>query len=95
MGVTQPLQIVNAVQNSEMLELNEEKTMLRRKGMDKLPEFQGKKKVKIDENKEEKNGDDIAVNPYDNLETYHSSYHSSIFSLKLDKDEAVPFRYIQ
>jgi hypothetical protein len=60
--------------------------MLRRKGMDKLPEFQGKKKVKIDENQGEKNGDDITVNPYNNIETYCLYYFSCIFTLKLDKD---------
>jgi hypothetical protein len=45
-----------------------------------------KKKVKIDENKDEKNGEDHTVNPYNSLETYSLLYCSSIFTLKLDKD---------
>jgi hypothetical protein len=47
-----------------------------------LPEFKPKKKLKSEE-KPKENG-----NPYDNLEVV-------IFSLSVDKEQTVPFRYIQ
>lgn len=57
--------------------------MLRRKDLKDLPEFVGKKKVKTDEKENDK-----PANPYDKMEAV-------IFALSLDKDQKVPFRYIQ
>lgn len=68
MGITQPSQIVAAVEASQTLELNTEKSMLRRKDMKELPEFKAKKKSKVDGNKEIGNGDENhTVNPYDKI----------------------------
>lgn len=47
-----------------------------------LPEFKPKKKVKSEEKPKE------SVNPYDGLEVV-------IFTLSVDKEQTVPFRYIQ
>lgn len=58
MGVTSAKQIVEAVGNSESLELNANKTALRAKKLENLPEFKAKKKVKGEEEKGEN------VNPY-------------------------------
>ena len=41
---------MDAVVNDDDLELNADKTMIRRKSLDDLPEFKPKKKVKTDEN---------------------------------------------
>ena len=41
---------MDAVVNDDDLELNADKTMIRRKALDDLPEFKPKKKVKTDEN---------------------------------------------
>lgn len=57
--------------------------MIKRKDLKDLPEFVGKKKSKTDAKEE-----DRVANPYDKMETV-------IFSLSLDKEQTVPFRYIQ
>lgn len=49
LGINRVQQIVEAVANDEELELNADKTMIRRKSLDDLPEFQPKKKVKSEE----------------------------------------------
>lgn len=64
LGVTDVKQIVEAVENSEQFQLNEDKTSLRAKKLENLPEFKPKKKVKDNENGGEN------ANPYDNLDVY-------------------------
>jgi hypothetical protein len=68
LGVTNVKQIVDAVENTENLELNEEKTALRVKCLETLPEFKPKKKLKSEEKPRE------STNPYENLEVYLKSY---------------------
>ena len=46
LGVTNAKQIIEAVENTENLELNADKTALRVKCLETLPEFKPKKKVK-------------------------------------------------
>lgn len=68
LGVTSIKQIIEAVENTENLELNAEKNALRLKTLGTLPEFKPKKKLKSEE-KPKENG-----NPYDNLEVYLKNY---------------------
>jgi hypothetical protein len=74
MGVNNITEIANAVLSTSTLELNPDKTMLRRKDMAALPEFQPKKKVKVSEDGA-KGGEggktEKTSNPYDNLEPYN------------------------
>lgn len=49
MGCTQAQQIVDAAANNDNLELSADKTMIKRKDLGDLPEFQPKKKVKSEE----------------------------------------------
>lgn len=49
LGVNKVQQIVDAVQGEDELELNADKTMIRRKSLDDLPEFKPKKKVKTED----------------------------------------------
>lgn len=62
LGVTKTQQIVDAVSTDDQLQLNSDKTMIRRKALDDLPDFKPKKKVKTEE--ENKQSD----NPYDKIE---------------------------
>ena len=48
LGVKDVKQIVEAVSNAENLELNSDKTMLRRKDLTELPEFKAQKKSKVE-----------------------------------------------
>lgn len=68
LGITTAKQIVEAVEECESLELNANKTALRSKQLENLPEFKAKKKTNNDEKAVEN------VNPYDNLEVYFSFY---------------------
>lgn len=63
--------------------------MLRRQGLDDLPEFKPKKKVKTEEKVEK------SENPYEKLEVYWIYLFRVLFSLGVDKEQTVPFRYIQ
>lgn len=65
LGVTTLQQIIEAVSNCDSLELNKDKTRLRAKKLENLPEFKPKKKSKANEDGKEEN-----VNPYENLEVY-------------------------
>lgn len=62
LGVNKVQTLADAVANHEELELNTDKTMIRRKNLDDLPEFKPKKKVKTED--ESKPSD----NPYDKIE---------------------------
>jgi hypothetical protein len=81
LGVTTAKQIIEAVENTENLELNADKTALRVKCLETLPEFKPKKKVKSEEKPKEN------ANPYENLEVYSKSYagSSSVFLLKRNR----------
>ena len=48
LGVSKTQQLVDAIATDDQLELNADKTMVRRKNLDDLPEFKPKKKVKTD-----------------------------------------------
>ena len=60
LGVNKVQQIVDAVAGDDSLELNADKTMVRRVALDDLPEFKPKKKVKSEE-------DNQAENPYNKI----------------------------
>ena len=62
MGVTNAKQIIEAVYNSESIELNSDKTALRVIKLENLLEFNPKKKVKSEEKPAEN------VNPDENFE---------------------------
>ncbi len=66
---------MSALAEADEIEFNAEKTMIRRKNLDDLPEFQPKKKVKSEEKPKESD------NPYDKLEVYILILFSIIFSL--------------
>lgn len=61
LGVNKAQQIVDAVVGDDELELSADKTMVRRKALDDLPEFKPKKKLKEDDSKP-------SENPYDKIE---------------------------
>ena len=48
LNITKVEQIIEAVNNSDTIELNADQTMLRLKNFENLPEFQPKKKVKTE-----------------------------------------------
>ena len=81
LGVTTAKQIIEAVENTENLELSADRTALRVKCLETLPEFKPKKKVKSEEKPKEN------ANPYENLEVYSKSYagSSSVFLLKRNR----------
>lgn len=61
LGVSKVQQIVDAVAGDDSLELNADKTMIKRVALDDLPEFKPKKKLKSEE-------DNHAENPYEKIE---------------------------
>jgi hypothetical protein len=75
LNVTKNDQIVQALADVEEIEFNADKTMIRRKNLDDLPEFQPKKKVKSEDKPKESD------NPYDKLEVYYYVLFRVIFSL--------------
>lgn len=48
MGIKDVKQIVDAIEGDENLEVNKEGTMLRRKDLNDLPEFEARKKTKTE-----------------------------------------------
>ena len=58
LGVNKAQQLLDAIATDDQLELNPDKTMVRSKALDDLPEFKPKKKLKSDDNHEQ------ADNPY-------------------------------
>lgn len=66
LGFKDAKQIANAIEQAQNLEINSEGTMLRRKDLTSLPEFQPKKKTKVDDG----DGPNESVNPYNKMETY-------------------------
>lgn len=62
LGINKVQQIVDAVEGDDTLELNADKTMIKRKSLDDLPEFKPKKKVKTDDDNKQ------ADNPYEKIE---------------------------